>query len=278
MPYQIQKLVESIREITWIDGVDILLVAVVFYYLLLLVRGTRAIQVIRGLLVLLLVYALTDWAGLATVHYLIAQLLLPGVIALVILFQPELRLALERLGGGRHLGFSSYRRAWMTRVINAIVQAVEELSLKRFGALIVLARESPLEHVIETGTRLDAAVSSEVIRAVFYPGGPLHDGAVIINGNQVVAAGCILPLSQNLRLPSGTGTRHRAALGLTEATDAVVVVVSEETGRISLSTQGKLEANLRPEVLKERLLSLFREEEKASGTAKTRPGRGRKAA
>lgn len=262
VPYQFQSVVSAIREFTWIDCLDILLVSVVFYYFLLLVRGTRAIQVLRGLVVLLFVYALTNWTGLDTFHYLIGQLLLPGVIALVILFQPELRLALERLGGGRRLGFSSHRRTLVTQTINESVDAVEQLSARRFGALVVFAREAPTEAVEETGTRLDSPVSSELIRAVFQPGAPLHDGAVVIRDNRVLAAACILPLSENLRLPSGTGTRHRAALGITEESDAVVAVVSEETGRISLASEGRLEANLQPEVLKERLLAIFREEDR----------------
>jgi len=265
--YQFEKLLSAVLGITWVDCIDILLVSVVLYYFLLLVRGTRAIPVIRGLVVVLALYAATNLAGLETVHYLIGQLLLPGVIALVILFQPELRLALERLGGGRRLGFSSHQRTLVTRTINEIVEAVEELSGKRFGALIVLVREAPMESVLDTGTRIDSRVSSQMIRSVFCPGTPLHDGAVLVQDDRVLAAGCILPLSESLRLPQGTGTRHRAALGLAERSDAVVVVVSEETGRLSLALNGQLEPNLQPELLKERLLSLFREEEPPAKSA-----------
>jgi len=261
--YQLERMLGAILGVTWVDCVDIALVSVVFYYFLVLVRGTKAIQVLRGLVVLLVIYAATRWAGLDTVHYLLGQLLLPGVIALVILFQPELRLALERLGGARHLGFVPARHSLVTATINEVVDAVEELSSRRFGALIVFAREAPLQDIVETGTKISAQVTAELIRAIFHPGAPLHDGALVVQGDELAAAGCILPLSENLRLPSGTGTRHRAALGMTEISDAVVAVVSEETGRISLSTDGQLEANLQPEVLKERLLTIFRRDEQA---------------
>ena len=238
---------------------DILLVAVAIYYLLRLLRGTRAMQVLKGLVVLGALVLCTRLLGLATLHWLLVQTLLPGVIALVIIFQPELRLALEQMGRG---GFwtpslQSLEREEITRLVGELVGAARYFSQNRVGALIALERQVGLNDIIQTGRAINGLVSDELLRTIFFPGTPLHDLAVVIRGNRVVAAGCLLPLTERQDIAVSLGTRHRAALGLSELTDALVLMVSEETGAISLAMDGKLFSNLTPEALQQRLFSIL---------------------
>ena len=239
--------------------VDIVLVAVSVYYVLRLLRGTRAVQLIKGLLVLGALIVVTGSLHLATFNWMLKQALLPGVIALIILFQPELRLALEQIGRGHILdvGPSALRREQITRLVDELVLSVRQLSRERVGALIVLERQVGLNDVIQTGRRLDGLASADLLRTIFHPGTPLHDLAAVMRGDRLVAAGCLLPLTERRDVRGLLGTRHRAALGLSETTDAVVVVVSEETGTISLAADGKLYSNLTPELLKQRLLDML---------------------
>jgi diadenylate cyclase len=248
----------------WKIPFDILLVAYVAYRIFLAVRGTRGVQLVRGLAVILLLYAVSQ--PLPTLHYLMRQLLLPGIIAIIIIFQPELRMALERLGRGRLLGgtFSIFEREDPTEVINIVVDAAEELADKRQGALIVLERSTGLVDVTRTGKPIGGHVSVELLSTLFNPYSPLHDGAVVISDNEVVAAACVLPHSESPGLAASTGMRHRAALGLAERTDAAVVVVSEETGQVSLAVNGQISPDLGRAELSERLLHLM---------APARPGR-----
>ncbi len=248
----------------WKIPVDILLVYYVAYRVFLAVRGTRGVQLLRGLVVILVLYAVSS--PLPTLHWLMRQLLLPGIIAIIIIFQPELRMALERLGRGRLLGgtFSIFEREDQTEVINTVVDAAEELAERRVGALIVLERNTGLVDVTRTGKAIGGRVSVELLCTLFYPHSPLHDGAVVICGNEIVAAGCVLPHSESPGLAASTGMRHRAGLGLAERTDAAVVVVSEETGQISLAVNGQLSPDLGRAELSERLLKLM---------APARPGR-----
>jgi diadenylate cyclase len=238
---------------------DIVLVAVSVYFVLRLLRGTRAVQLIRGLLVLGALIVLTQALKLSTFNWMLKQALLPGVIALIILFQPELRLALEQIGRGHIFGagFAALRREQITQLVDEIVLSARQLARERIGALVVIEREVGLNDVVQTGRRLEAVASADLLRTIFYPGTPLHDLAVVVRGDRIVAAGCLLPLTERRDVRGLLGTRHRAALGLSETTDAAIIVVSEETGAISLATSGRLYSNLTPDVLKQRLLSLL---------------------
>ncbi len=236
---------------------DILVVSYIVYRGLLLLQGTRGGSVIKGLLVVL--FLLWISSGLPTLNYILRQLVLPGVIALVVIFQPELRTALERLGRAGLLGFSVGRveTAAAQRVINEIVDAADEMSSRHIGALMVVQRDSGLMDITRTGKTLNARVSVDALVTIFYPNTPLHDGAVVIRDDVIVAAGCVLPHSEQPGLSVATGMRHRAALGLSERTDAAVVVVSEETGAVSLALEGNLAPDLERTELAERLNRLF---------------------
>jgi len=235
---------------------DIALAAVAIYYVLRLLRGTRAVQLIKGLLILGAIIAFTGLLSLSTVNWMLTQALLPGVIALIILFQPELRLALEQIGRGHIFGagLTTLRREQITRLVDELVLSARQLSRERIGALIVIERQVGLNDVIQTGRRVDALASADLLRTIFYPGTPLHDLAAVIRGDRIVAAGCLLPLTERRDVRGLLGTRHRAALGLSETTDAVVIVVSEETGAASVAVDGRLYSNLTPDNMKQRLL------------------------
>jgi diadenylate cyclase len=239
--------------------VDILIVTVVIYYLLTWAKNTRAWQLMKGLLVILVVKQLAGWLHLYALDGLLTFALGAGVVALVVIFQPEMRLALDQIGRGQivlgSLPISPQRR--VARMVNEIGKAVEELSNRSLGALIVVEREMKLEEVKDTGQRVDGELSSDLLLTILHRGSPLHDGAVVVSEDKVSSAGCILPLSDSQDLPHSVGTRHRAALGLTEVADALVVVVSEETGRISLVHDGEMDTPLHPQLLKERMLSLL---------------------
>lgn len=232
-----------LRQVDVTALLDILLVATAIYYLLLLAKGTRAMQLLKGVAILLVVMKGAQWLGLDTLYWLISQALFASALVLVILFQPELRAALDQLGRGRlemlglGLGLNPAQREAQYRVADEIARAVEKLSAERIGALLAIERETGLDDIAASGTPLGARLSAELLGAIFHPGNPLHDGGAIVRGETVVAAACILPLSGNPELPRTVGTRHRAALGLSESTDAVIVVVSEETGNISVARQ-----------------------------------------
>jgi len=241
------------------DLVDILIVAFIVYQVLILVRGTRAVQLMIGLGVLFGAYVISRWLGLYTLQWLLSYVGLVVPIALLVLFQPEMRRMLEQLGrGGVSLvGFTPHGldREAAIRVVNDVARAARVLGSRKIGALMVLERQVGLQDFIETGIRVDAVVTVQLLISLFFPNTPLHDGAVIIRGNRVLAAGCLLPLSERPGLSRGLGTRHRAAIGITEATEAVTVVVSEETGTLSLAHEGRLSRGLTAEELKAALLS-----------------------
>jgi diadenylate cyclase len=242
------------------DIVDIAIVAFIVYQALMLIRGTRAVQLVIGLAVLFGAYVVSRWLGLYTLQWLLSYVGLVVPIALLILFQPELRRMLEQLGrGGVSLvGFAPHGldREAAIRLVNDVARAARVLSSRKIGALMVLERQVGLQDFIETGIRIDAVVTVQLLINIFFPNTPLHDGAVIIRGNRVVAAGCLLPLSER-PLSRGLGTRHRASIGITEETDAIAVVVSEETGTISLAQEGRLRRGLTEEELKVELLGSF---------------------
>ena len=219
------------------DTLDILLVAGGIYWLLLLIRGTRAIQILVGLIVLIALTLVSQLLELAALGLILERLLEPAVLIIVILFQNDIRRALARVGRGIFPSFSS---AQEIQVVEEIVRAAGALSQRRHGALIVLERESNLGDLIEAGVPVDASLSKELLSSIFQPSSPMHDGAVVIQEGRVASAGCILPLTLRTDLPEGLGTRHRAAVGITEETDALVVVVSEETAKIAVVLGGEM--------------------------------------
>jgi diadenylate cyclase len=238
-------------------AVDILVVAFLFYKLLVLARGTRGAQMFLGFLVLIVASIAAESLHLAELNWIVSSLKTVWVVALVILFQPELRRALAQLGQNRFMRI--FIRFSEPGAIAEIVKAAVTMSEEKVGALMVLTQNASLRHYVETGTRIEGHATAELLQTLFTPRSPLHDGAVIIQGDQVVAAGCILPLSQNPHLAQTLGTRHRAALGVTEETDAVVVVVSEETGAMSIAYRGSLRRNVDPITLRKELAQAFAE-------------------
>ena len=229
------------------DGIDILLVTAGIYWLLLLIRGTRAIQILVGLIVLIALSLGSQLFQLAALGLILDRLLEPAVLIIVILFQNDIRRALARVGRGFFPSFSADQEI---QVVEEIVRAAGGLSQRRHGALIVLERESNLGDLIEAGVPVDAQLSKELLASIFQPSSPMHDGAVVIQEGRVSFAGCILPLTLRTDLPEGLGTRHRAAVGITEETDALVVVVSEETANITVVLGGEMLRGLDPPELR----------------------------
>ena len=244
----ISAILSSLRAFNpFSDTIDILIISFVFYQLVLFARRSRAGQLVKGIFLLVVFYGLAVMLQLRTVTWLLNNVITIGFMAAVVIFQPELRRTLERMGQSASWSsklFGSYRRAdptlrgaWQSAVV-AICDAAEQLSDTRTGALMVLERRNNLDEIIRTGTPMHADVIREMLGTIFYEGTPLHDGAVVIRDGEIVAAGCVLPLSNNLEIGKDMGTRHRAALGMSENSDAVIVVVSEETGIVSLAKNG----------------------------------------
>jgi uncharacterized protein (TIGR00159 family) len=236
------------------DSLDILAVTFAVYWLLLLIRGTRAVQMLTGLLVLIAVRLISDWAQLATVGLILENFFTWGVIIIIILFQQDIRRALARMGRGF---FPAVSRQEETQMLEEIVRAAQTLASKRVGALVVLERETRLDDLIEAGVRLEAVPTKELLTAIFLPYSPLHDGAVVVQDGRLTHAGCVLPLTLRSDLPEGVGTRHRAAVGITEDSDAVVVVVSEESAAISVVVAGEMTRDLDAPRLREVLRDLL---------------------
>lgn len=249
----------AVTSFTFTDAIDIIVVALGIFFLLRLVRGTRAVQLIKGFVAVAIVVLLTELFNLKTTYWVLSVILQNWVIALIVLFQPELRLVVEHIGRGRFMpdSFLSTHQSDAVGMINEIVRAARRLSEKKIGALIAIERQVGLKDIISTGRQITGDVSHELLQTIFYPGTPMHDGGVVIQGQRVAAAMCLFPLTNRDDSPRSYGTRHRAAIGLSELTDAVVVVVSEETGTISIALQGQLISNLSVEGLKEKLLALL---------------------
>lgn len=238
----------------WVkDIIDIAIVSFIIYQLIMIVRGTRAVQLLKGILVLVATWAVSTWFNLYTLKWLMNQMFTFGVVSVLIIFQPELRRALEQLGRGKIFGRSAQVNRDLTDRISEIIKAVNYLARRKIGALIVFERETGLNEYTESGTMLESRISSELLVNLFTPNTPLHDGAVIIQGNQVAAAGCYLPLSENPFISKELGTRHRAAIGVSEVTDAVAIVVSEETGQVSLVVGGMIVRDINEESLVSKL-------------------------
>ena len=252
----IHNIIQQLGQGKWSDYLDILLVTVLVYYVLQLVRSAAAARIGKVVLLILVAAWLTEELELHTLNFLISQVATVGLIALVVLFQPELRRMLEKLGNVKLRNLLNPKDSDgsdVDAVISQTVLACEVMSRERVGALIAFARANTLEEFFKTGTRIDGQVSEQLIRNIFFPKASLHDGAMIIRAGRVAAAGCVLPLSESSHLSADLGTRHRAGVGLSENTDAVVVIVSEETGTISVAVGGMLKRHLAPQTL-ERLL------------------------
>jgi diadenylate cyclase len=243
----------------WTALLDIVLVAIVIYWIFILIRGTRAVRIVIGLSILYLVYLVAEAANLQLLSTLLQTGAVVGLFAIVVVFQPELRRALEQIGrfGSFNRFFVSSDMAAADRVTREISRAARLLAGSRHGALIVVERETGLHDLAEAGISLHADLRAELLATIFYHGTALHDGAVIVSGDRIVAAGVLLPLSQNVLDSERYGTRHRAAIGISEQSDAVVVVVSEETGSISLVQRGRIERNLTEEQLRRRIFNLI---------------------
>ena len=235
------------------DVIDIVIVAFLIYYLLRFVRNTSAERLIKGISILLVVWLFASWMHLNTIGFLLKQIFNMSGIALLLVFQPELRRLLEQIGMGHVTKLLVRREDGETEIGFAISQTVlacESMSWSRTGALMVFERNERLGEITKSGTRIDAEPSAELIKNIFYPKSPLHDGAMILRDGRIHSAGCVLPLSKNLNLSRDLGTRHRSAVGMSENSDAVVVVVSEETGAISVAIGGMLKRQLEPETLR----------------------------
>ena len=260
----IREQLQTIMSMDLRDMIDIFLVAFLIYRVMLLVRTTASMRIFRGIIAILAVAALTQIMELRTLNFILGQILAVGLLAMVVLFQPELRRMMDHLGSSVSLSrFLSPEKKpdEMAVVISQTVKACEVMGRERVGALIVFARTHRLDEYFKTGTVIDGSVSDQLIRNIFFPKAALHDGAMIIRDGRIAAAGCVMPLSDSHRLSADLGTRHRAGVGTSEASDAVVVIVSEETGTISVAVGGMLKRHLAPQTL-ERLLrqELIKEE------------------
>ncbi len=234
-----------------VDILDIVIVAIIIYELLQLTRHTRGSALLKGLVMILVIVFLSSLIGLVSLNWLLTSVLQNGALVLVILFQPELRKALERMGRSRFVTKGKHAASddSYALIISEIIQTIQDLSRRRVGALIVFEQKTGLEDVMETGTRLDAVISAPLLENIFEPNTPLHDGAVLIRDDQIKAAACILPLAEASGVSRELGTRHRAGIGITENTDAVVLIVSEETGIASMARDGVLTRPLTMDML-----------------------------
>ena len=238
------------------DIVDILVVAFLIYKVIMMVRSTSAARIAKSVLIILILAGVTQLLNMYLLNYILDKILEIGLVALIVVFQPELRRMLEKLGSKnvREILSVKEEQREIDRVIEQTVQACEIMSRERVGVLLIFERETPLDEYFKTGTIVDAQLSEQLLRNLFFKNSPLHDGAVIVRGGRVAAAGCVMPLSDNPHLPSDLGTRHRAGVGTSEVSDAVVVIVSEENGTISVAIGGMLKRHLAPQTL-QRLLS-----------------------
>lgn len=240
--FPVDEFMNLFIQIRITDIIDIAFVAFVIYKILAFIRETRAEQLVKGLLFIVIITGVSNWLRLHAIYFILRSTMTLGTIALIIVFQPELRRALEYLGRGKFLArsFIEIDKEVAEEITESIMNAVSYFTKQNIGALIIIERETAVGDVIETGTTLNAVISDQLLLNLFNTSAPLHDGAVIIRGKNILAAGCVLPLSQNKNLSKELGTRHRAGIGITEHSDAVAIIVSEETGAISISIDGKL--------------------------------------
>ena len=255
-----QKFFENVFSgISVIDAIDILIVAVVIYQLLKLLKQTRAEQLLKGVLLLVLATVLTGLLNLHTINWILKGAVSLGAVAIIVVFQPELRRALEYLGRSKIMKapLSQVDKEKGKKITSHIAKAIETFSRERVGALIVFERETSLTDIMESGTIVDAELSEQMLGNIFYEGAPLHDGAVIIREGRIYAAGCVLPLTNSKTISKDLGTRHRAGIGITEHSDALVLIVSEETGIISMASEGQLSRFLDIKTVEKTLLNMY---------------------
>lgn len=268
-----EGLINQLALIKITDIVDVFIVTFVIYKALKFIRDTRTVHLLKGVIVLIVTMQVSQFIKLHTVHYLLSNALQLGLIAIIIVFQPELRRALEQLGRTTMGQWFSFEERTddleKEKMIKEVKESCVSMSKSRIGALIVLEREIKIGDIVGTGITLNADVTAELLTNIFVPKTPLHDGAVIIRNNKIEAASCFLPLSQNPNVSKELGTRHRAGLGMSEESDAVVVIVSEETGGISIACGGELNMKLTPEALESNLARLFDLKKKDSKLKKT---------
>lgn len=261
-------IMDYFTSLTWKDSIkdiiDILIVSYIIYKLMQLVRGTRAVQLLKGIFVLVITWGLSTWFNLYTLKWLMNQMFTFGVVSVLIIFQPELRRGLEQLGRGKLFRSSSFQEMDVSISVNEVIKAVNYLAKRKIGALIVFERDTGLNEYTESGIKMDSRISSELLINIFIPNTPLHDGAVILQGSQIAAAACYLPLSENPFISKELGTRHRAAIGVSEVTDAISVVVSEETGQVSLAINGLVVRDIKEESLISKLHSELTPKQKIS--------------
>lgn len=252
----LSQFIANLREIVrWYDLIDILIVSFIIYRVLLLIRGTRAVQMLTGFGIILILYYASERLGFHTLHTILVEFFNNLILILIIVFQEEIRKALAQVG--RNPFFTSTNTIEEVAIVEELCQSALLLARDRVGALIVLERETGLKNYIEAGTPLDAKVTSDLIVSIFHPTAPIHDGAIIIRNSRISSAGCLLPISRDPAIQKEFGTRHRAALGLTHETDAVVLVVSEERGEISLAHHGMMVRDLDVTKLRHQLLNVL---------------------
>ncbi|MDI2585727.1 MULTISPECIES: diadenylate cyclase CdaA [unclassified Psychrobacillus] len=242
-----------------VNILDVLVVWFVIYKLITLIKGTKAVQLLKGIFVIIAARVVTDFLGMDTLGWLLENVISIGFFAIIVIFQPEIRRALEQIGRGKLFARSSsmQEEEEKNRLIEAMTKSVSYMAKRRIGALISIERETGLNEYIETGIQLNAHLTSELMINIFIPNTPLHDGAVIVQKNSIVSAACYLPLSESPFISKELGTRHRAAIGLSEVTDAITIVVSEETGAVSLTSNGDLHRNLSMEEFETHLKRLW---------------------
>jgi len=255
----INIVINSLKRFSIFSLIDILVVSYIFYKGYTLIRETRAEQLLKGIILIFLLIPISDFFNLTMLNWILQKTITISVISIVIIFQPEVRKALEHIGRTSFVDKIIYEdEDLMNNVMNEIVNAVEELSKEKTGALIVIEQKTGLGDIINTGTKIDAEVSSALLQNIFVVNTPLHDGATIIRNDRIVAAGCFLPLTSNDKLNKQLGTRHRAAIGVTEITDCLTIIVSEETGIISLAVNGRLLRNYDKEKLRTVLVKIMK--------------------
>lgn len=268
MPFSIPQPFARFLYIGWTDIIDILLMAYLIYKAMSLVRETRAVQLLKGIAILVIAMQVSEWARLNAINYLLKYIMQFGVLALIIVFQPELRRALEKVGRsniGSILSFDS-KEYDINTTVDEICLAAKDMSELKTGALIVIERSTMLGEIINTGTKVNADVSAQLLGNIFFKNSPLHDGAVIIRRDKIAAASCYLPLTDDNTLNKELGTRHRAGIGISETADCAVIIISEETGKISLALGGNLTRNLTAESLGTWLKKLLVSPEKPEKT------------
>jgi len=257
-------MLELLKHFRWsLDLLDILLVAFIIYRILLLIKGTRTVQMLVGLAVLLVVYVGSQVGGLFTLNWLLENFLSSIILVIVVIFQNDIRRALMHMGRNPFFADQSFREE--DKAIDELVRGCTSLAGRRYGALLVIERETGINDFLEVGTELDAKISADLLGAIFHPQSPIHDGALIIQRGRLTRAGCFLPLTQNPSVSPRLGSRHRAAIGLTELVDAVAIVVSEETGKVSVVVSGKMTRDLDSITLRKVLRRLLEPRRPAAG-------------